>query len=867
MELLERDNYLQELQDKYDNLSDGNGFVILISGEAGVGKTSLVETFLNKIDCKGNILWGACDDLFTPRPLGPLYDIAAQLNDSLLKLLDSHAERATIFTRFLKVLQDKSFPNILIIEDIHWADESTLDLIKYLGRRTNRINSLFIITYRDDEIGPEHPLRFVLGDISSKNLNKFKLTALSERTVNELANSNGIKNLFQITWGNPFLITELLSNKGEGVPSTIKDSVLTRVSHLTNKAREFVELISIIPTRAEKWLVNDIISINSKILDECMNSGILKTETEYVSFKHELSRMAVEESLSDSKKFELNEAVLQTLLKQKNTESYLARIIHHAIKADNKEVIINYASAAAKQASSLGAHRLAADHYQNALKYSNNLPFEKQVDLYEGKSYECYLTGKVEEGIKAGETVLKLLRRLPDPAREGENYRKISRMLWNDCEDEKSEKYLNKALEILEKFPISKQLVMAYSNKSQSYMLREEYKLAVEWGDKALKLGRKLNDLEIEAHALNNIGTAKMLADDPSGQNYLKKSIQISLDNNFYEHASRGYVNLGSNYLERKNIKEANNYLMLAMEYANGKDLNIFELYSAGHYALAKLFSGDWDEALEIVNNILNSKNIPKRNRIIPISIIGLIRARRNDPGAMGLLNESNLLILNVRSVDQITVKGALAEAYWLRNEFFKIVDEIKTYYLKLKDTNNPWATGAIAYWLWKADYLSDIPNIIAEPYLLQIKNDWKSAAELWEELKCPYEQALALSEGDKDAVKKALEILSRLGASATFQRVKQFLREKGITSIPKGPRKNTRSNPKGLTSRQIEVLKLLGKGLSNNEISNQLYISPKTVDHHVSAILAKLNVHSRNEAASFVHSKDLFEKIGNAVR
>ncbi|MEJ2616077.1 MAG: AAA family ATPase, partial [Ignavibacteriaceae bacterium] len=348
MKLLERDYYLHELQNKYDNLSDGNGFVVLISGEAGVGKTSLIEAFLNKINDKANILWGACDDLFTPRPLGPLYDIAAQLNDNLLKLLDNHAERVTIFTRFLKELQDNSFPNILIIEDIHWADESTLDLIKYLGRRTNRINSLFIITYRDDEIGPEHPLRFVLGDISSKNLNKFKLTALSEKTVNELANSNGIKNLFQITWGNPFLITELLSNKGEGVPSTIKDSVLTRISRLTNKAREFVELISIIPTRAEKWVINDIISINSKILDECVNSGILKTETECVSFKHELSRMAVEEFLSDSKKFELNEAVLQTLLKQKNTESYLARIIHHAIKADNKEVIINYASAAAK---------------------------------------------------------------------------------------------------------------------------------------------------------------------------------------------------------------------------------------------------------------------------------------------------------------------------------------------------------------------------------------------------------------------------------------------------------------------------------------------------------------------------------------
>ena len=352
-----------------------------------------------------------------------------------------------------------------------------------------------------------------------------------------------------------------------------------------------------------------------------------------------------------------------------------------------------------------------------------------------------------------------------------------------------------------------------------------------------------------------------MLADDPLGENHLKKSIKLSLDNNFFEHASRAYVNLGANYLERKNIHEANKYLLLAIKYAYEKDLNIYGLYSAGHLALAKLFSGDWDGAIETVENILNNENIPKRNRIIPLSIIGLIRARRNDPGAISSLNEANHLILNVRSIDQITVKGAIAEAYWLRNEFFNIVDEIKTYFIKLKETSNPWATGAIAYWLWKANFLSKMPNKIAEPYLLQIKGDWKTAAKLWEELNCPYEKAMALSEGDHEAKKSALEIFDRLGAYATSQKIRKSMREIGIKNIPKGPRRTTRKNIAGLTTRQLEVLRLLGKGLSNNEIGIKLFISPKTVDHHISAILSKLNIHSRFEAAAFLQNNEMIKK------
>jgi DNA-binding CsgD family transcriptional regulator len=857
MELLEREKYLLELQDKLYSLSDGNGFIVVVSGEAGIGKTSLVESFIKNIGDKARILWGACDDLFTPRPLGPLYDIAAQLNNGLLNLLNNQAERATIFTKFLQNLQESELPNILIIEDVHWADESTLDLIKFLGRRSNRLNSLFIISYRDDEIGPEHPLRFVLGDINSKNSNKFKLTALSEKTVNELANLHGIENLFQITGGNPFLITELLGNKDEGVPSTIKDSILTRISRLSNEAREFVELVSIIPTRAEEWLINEVNPVKPEIPEECFNSGILRLENNTVSFRHELSRMAVEDSLTESKRQMFNEKVLQIFLKQKKIDNYLARIIHHAEQAHNKMVIINYAPQAAKQASKLGAHLLAANHYQNVLRYVEELSIECQLDIYESKSYECYLNGKVEEGIEDGEMVLRLLKVYSDPVRLGENYRRISRMLWYNCNDIKAEEYVDKAIEILEKQPPGKELAMAYSNKSQTYMLREETERALYWGEKAVKLARKLKDKDIEAHALNNIGTAGMFTGDFSGEENLKKSLQISLQNDFVEHTMRAYINLGCALLQRRDLQNANKYFTEGSEYCSNKDLYTLILCMAAHHANVKLYLGKWDEAAEIANSVFQNENVPEGNKIIPLFIIGIIRARRGDPGAMNLLHDSNRLAAGMREMDKIvTIKAATAEAFWLQNKLNDILEEVESLYLNIQYTKNPWYIGVLAYWLWKAGKLETIPEIIAQPYLFQIKGDWQSAAELWEKLECPYEKALALSEGDERAMKRSIEILEDMGASASAQLIKQKMRERGMKKIPKGPRRTTRKNPAGLTIRQMEVLKLLGKGLSNIEISNQLYISPKTVDHHVSAILSKLNIHSRFEAADFVHNE-----------
>jgi len=169
---------------------------------------------------------------------------------------------------------------------------------------------------------------------------------------------------------------------------------------------------------------------------------------------------------------------------------------------------------------------------------------------------------------------------------------------------------------------------------------------------------------------------------------------------------------------------------------------------------------------------------------------------------------------------------------------------------------------GELAYWLWRTGALAEPPAPCAEPYALQMRGEWRAAAAAWEQIGCPYERAVALAEGDDVASHRlALEIFERLGAYPAAAALRHALRTRGVRGVPVGPRASTRKNPANLTRRQLEILELLAHGLSNAEIGERLFIAVKTVDHHVSAILAKLDVRSRAGAAAAAHASGILPK------
>jgi DNA-binding CsgD family transcriptional regulator len=370
-------------------------------------------------------------------------------------------------------------------------------------------------------------------------------------------------------------------------------------------------------------------------------------------------------------------------------------------------------------------------------------------------------------------------------------------------------------------------------------MNQDKPNLSLEWAEKAIKLAKKLNYPEVEIHALNNIGLAKMDANDYTGRPSLKKSLSLALQKGFDDHASRAYMNLGLINLSSRNLEAAYQNFSDGGEHCNEKNLDTYKLSMMGGMAKISLDRGNWDEAVEKAEVVLKQKNVNYFDKITAFAVIGIVRARRNDPGALIALDKA--LSSSLQSGDcTFIAKMGKVETYWLMNKLDLIIKEIKFDYTHFIKCNNPWKIGELAFWLWKAGKLSEVPDNISKPYSLLINGDWRGAADEWNKRNCPYEEALALADGNL---------------------LKQQMREIGIKKIPKGPRKSTKENPAGLTGRQMDVLKLLTEGLSNSEIASKLYISSKTVDHHISAILSKLNLHSRTEAAAFAQSSGMLVK------
>ncbi|HEY6121534.1 MAG TPA: AAA family ATPase, partial [Pyrinomonadaceae bacterium] len=428
MELLEREQFLGELGSILSEVAAGRGRFVLVSGEAGIGKTTLIEQFTEACPSQTRVLWGACDALFTPRPLGPLHDIAQQTQGELRTLLEEEAPRASIFAKALEELGKRNGPSITVIEDVHWADEATLDLLKFLGRRINRINSMLVVTYRDDEVGAEHPLRRVLGDLPHRSVTRIRLPPLSEAAVKHLADGAGRPHgdLYAVTGGNPFFVTEALASGEAGVPVTVRDAVLSRAARLSSLATGVLELVSVVPARTEIWLLNDAINPESSVLEECIDAGMLRCEDEAVFFRHELARLTMQDSLALPRRQTLHQLVLKALLNRRS-EALLARIVHHAAQAGIGEQVLKYAPGAARQAAAFSAHREAASHYQTALQFAHSIAPQERAELFESRSYECYLTDQMDEALLARRGALKVWQQMGDKIHQGDNLRWMSR--------------------------------------------------------------------------------------------------------------------------------------------------------------------------------------------------------------------------------------------------------------------------------------------------------------------------------------------------------------------------------------------------------------------------------------------------------
>ena len=556
MELIERAGFLTSLQNNFKDVATGDGHCILLSGEAGMGKTSLVKAFCKSVkgDCK--IYQGTCDAMFTPRPLAPLYDIALQMHSDFWKDSAATPDKAALFTRFYEELANHKEMMVIVFEDVHWADEATLDFIKFLARRITHLHCLFILTYRNDEVNARHPLRNVLGQLPADSFTRLQLAPLSRKAVEKLAEEKGYsgEDVYGISGGNPFYVNEILASYSTGVPDNVKDAILSVYRRQDEKTKEVWQLLSVLPTGLETAYLEKLEPLYAAAIEDAIESKILLLREGVIFFKHELYRRTIEASLSPFVRIALNKNILAVLLQHLSQNIADERIIHHAKNANEYDTVVQYAPVAALKAASVGAHIEASKLYYTAIEYYQGKDKEKLVQLYEAYAYECYLTNQLKDAIIYQTKSLAIWKEKNNMEKAGNCMRSLSRLWWFEGNMKQAESYGSQAIAILRGQPLSPAKAMAYSNMSQLKMLSDNPVECIFWGEQAIAMAKELGDNEIHCHALNNVGAVKMSICSlrQKGTAQLQESLQIALQNGYHEHAARAYTNLSSESLEMK---------------------------------------------------------------------------------------------------------------------------------------------------------------------------------------------------------------------------------------------------------------------------------------------------------------------------
>jgi DNA-binding CsgD family transcriptional regulator/tetratricopeptide (TPR) repeat protein len=842
-QLLEREDLLAQL----DSALEEGGRLVFVGGEAGVGKTALVRELARR--STERVLQGTCENLTTPTPLGPLIDVAAEVGGGLAQRVEAGADPRHVAAALVEELRQ---PCVLVLEDLHWADQATLDVLRVLGRRVDSTAALVAATYREDEVEGEHSLRVVLGELASApGVSRLTVPRLSLEAVRELAapHAADADAIHRLTRGNAFYVTEVLAAGGDRLPATVRDAVLARVGALQPATRSLLDIVSLVPARAELWLLEAVAPGRLEQLDACLASGTLRLEGDSVEFRHELARRALESGVPSRRRRLLHAAILGALASPPVGRPDPSRLAHHAEEAGDGAAVLEHGLAAARSAAQLGAHREAFAQYARVLRFDEGLPPKDHAAALAGYALEASVTGQYEEAIRARTQAIALCRDMGDTLGEGDNLSLLTApyiMLGRNAEAEEASRA---AIDVLEKLPESRELARAYGAQAFMRMLNRDTAEGVAWGEKELALAERFEDRDTVSHGLNMIGTSYVMAGEiERGIDLLRRSIDAGREHDLEYRVAYGYSHLASGLGEMYELERSEQYARAYLAHA--EEHGIDQSYITSWLACVRVYRGDWDGGAALALGVLDQGR-GAIGRITALIALGRVRARRGDPGAAEVLDEALELARPGGHLQRLGhVYAARAEAAWLAGDPEQTMKEASAAYGLALDKRHVWFAGELAYWQWKVDAAVAAPDWIAEPYRVQLSGEARAGAQAWLERKSPYEAARALAEArDEPTLLEALVVFDGLGAEPAARLLRQVLRARGV-SAPRGPRAATREHPAGLTRRERDILELLGEGLTNAEIAGRLVISEKTVGHHVSSILRKLGVRSRYDAA-----------------
>jgi len=848
--IVEREAPLAVLHQHAREAARGEGRVVLLAGEAGAGKTTLVEHFQRELP-DATWAWGTCDGLSTPRPLAPLFDLADALGGRLQELCHGRPERDELFRALLQQVTAGPGLTAVVVEDMHWADEASLDLLRFLARRIGRAPVLLIVTYRDDWHTAPAPFRLALGELAALRwTQRLEVGPLSPDAVRSLAAGTALdtRELFELTGGNPFYVTEMIEAGTRGVPLSARDAVLARAARLSGDAAQVLATASLIGTRIEANLLAAASRCSAQTLDELIDSGLLIEDGTWLKFRHEIARLAVAQQVPAHRRRSLHTDVLAALRATGSADD--ARLAYHSEGAVDLAGTLRHAWRAARRAADLGSHREAGAQYERALRFAAEADAATTATLYVELAREACLGDRWQAAADADERALTLWRTLGDRLREGDTLRHHSLALKNLCRGDEAVEAAERAVQTLEPLGLTSELAAAYGTLATVLMMRDDRSAAIELARRAERVARPLGAIEVIADALNTQGCAAA-ATDSRWTEPVRRALELALSHDLQSEAGRAYGNLYGALCDQYRFDDAQQYYDAGIAYCDEHDLESHTFCLLASRTAELLQRGRWDEATAIGLRLLDTSTTAPLNRICPNLRVGAIRARRGEAGAWDFLDAALAGADPTGEAQYIVpVRLARAEARLLEGR----PDDARREAELAADAAHaigPWMRGDVAVWLRRTGSHRRVDGDVAAPFALQLQGRDAEAARAWDERGCRFNAAMALLDASAEpALREGLRRLDELGATASARLARRELRRLGVRSVPAGPRQATRADPLGVTPRERQVLELLCASRTNAEIARELFISAKTVDHHVSAVLAKLGVTSRGKAA-----------------
>lgn len=840
MRLLEREDVLARLRESVERARRGDGSIVVVRGEAGIGKTAVASALARDARDTARVLWGACDDLLAARPLGPVWDMAAA-EPTLASALAADG-RAAVQHALLDVLARSHRPTLAVFEDVHWADGATLDLLTLVGRRIARTHTLLLMTMRD--VVADHPLRIVLGDLPGDRVDSLRLDPLSLAAVRRLVqDAERAAQVHELTGGNPFFVSALLAHPAHEVPATVAELVDALVARLHGKAEQLVQLCAAVPGGTEVALLDEIDPDLLASLGPAEDVGLLRLRGQVVEFRHELSRRAVAEGMSPAASRESHRRVLAA---GERLGHDTARLAHHARRGGDVDAMVRLLPAAARQAAAERSHREAITQLRALEPHLHLLPADLQADLLELRaSEEVFANGT---GLAHALAAVDLRRGSRDVTRLGVALTRAARSAWAGGD-------------VAQAIALAEEAVIVLDGRGGEPLARAHAELA--------RLAAQCDDLEAarsHAHralamtaepgpartiALSTSGFVTNLVSYPEGSHELEEAAAMAESLGLAWELQRARGNLIDSAIEAKDLGRARrlNDAVLASE---DLDLltNKFHLLvgaeidtAVGHYAAAEqvlralLGGGRLTTALRWAAEDALARVLVRRGDHAAGAVVARLWERPDVPGHAWLW---------------VTPATLTAQFLWVfQHDDPDTVRRCRAVLARNDDRARTWAVGELALWLWLGGHLGALPDGLPPPLHGIGTEEWGSIADWFADRGLPFEHAVARSRGDDESAIVALRLAQDIGARALAARLRADLRARGVTGLPRGPRRPTTDNPLGLTPRQDEVLDLVAEGRSNAEIAERLFLSVRTVENHVSAILATLDVPDRGAAAA----------------